>query len=121
MNVRELLRITGIPVVAASLCCLSPAIFVLLGLSTASAAAGLADTLYGEYKWVFRTMGLVLLFASMILALRKKGICTLDQAKRKRNEIINLLLISLTAGILGYVFFLYVIVHYLGVWLNIWQ
>jgi hypothetical protein len=50
-----------------------------------------------------------------------KGICTIDEAKKRRNEIINLVALSLTIGILGYLFFLYVVVHYIGVFLAIWE
>ena len=120
MKVKELLKLTWIPVVGASLCCLSPIIIVLLGLGTVSFGTSLADTLYGDYKWWFRAFGIVLLIASVVLYYRKKGVCTLDQAKKKRNEIINTVLISLLLGIAGYVFFLYVIVHYIGVWMGLW-
>lgn len=122
MKLKEIFKTSGIAVIVASLCCLSPVILVLLGLSTVSFATSLADTLYGEYKWAFRIVGLILLSASIIFYLRKnKGICTLDQAKRRRQEIINIFLISLIAGIVGYIFFLYVVVHYAGVFLGIWE
>lgn len=120
MKIKEVLRITGIPVVAASLCCLSPIILVLFGLGTVSFASTLADTLYGDYKWVFRGIGLLLLAISLFLYFRKRGVCTLDQAKKRRNEIINTILVALVAGVIGYIFFLYVVVHYIGVWFNIW-
>ncbi len=121
MKFRDAFCIIGIPVVAASLCCLSPVILVLLGLSTASFAGSLVDTLYGDYKWVFRGVGLILLIISLVLYFRKRGVCTLDQAKRRRNEIINTVLIALIAAVAGYFFFLYVVVEYIGMWLNIWQ
>lgn len=121
MRFREALKIASLPVVLASLCCLSPVILVLLGLSTVGFAASLADTFYGEYKWYFRVVGLAALMAAYGYHLRRQGICTLDQAKRERNRIINGLLITLMAGIVGYVFFLYVVVHYVGVWQGIWQ
>ncbi|PIQ75829.1 hypothetical protein COU78_00465 [Candidatus Peregrinibacteria bacterium CG10_big_fil_rev_8_21_14_0_10_49_24] len=121
MKIRDILKITGVPVVFASLCCLSPVILVLLGISTVSFAGSLADTLYGDYKWVFRGVGLVLLIISLILYFRKRGVCTLDQAKRHRNEIMNTLLIALIAAVAGYFFFLYVVVEYIGMWLQIWS
>jgi len=94
---------------------------VLLGVSTVSFASGLADTLYGDYKWVFRGVGLVALLGALYFYFtRKVGICTIDEAVRRRNEIINYLAIALIAGVLGYVFFLYVVVHYIGVWLDLW-
>ena len=122
MHWKEVVKVSSIPVFVASLCCLSPAILVLLGLGSVSLAASLADTLYGDYKWVFRTVGLLLLLASAYLYItRAKGICTIDDAKRRRNEIINILAVTLIAGVLGYIFFLYVVVHYLGVFLGIWS
>lgn len=121
-KISEVLKVSSIPVVIASMCCLSPVILVLLGLSTVSFASGLADTLYGDYKWVFRGMGLAALLGALYFYLsRKKGICTIDEAKRRRNEIINYLALTLIAGVLGYLFFLYVVVHYLGVWLALWE
>ena len=59
MNFKEILKITGIPVLLASMCCLSPVIFFLLGIVSLSAATELADVFYGTYKWVFRGVGLV--------------------------------------------------------------
>jgi hypothetical protein len=118
----ELLKITGIPVLLASLCCLSPVILVLLGVSTVSFASSLADTFYGEYKWVFRGVGMLALIGSLAFYLRRtKGICTIDDVVRRRNEVINYLALTVIAGVLGYIFFLYVVVHYLGVWLSLWN
>lgn len=122
MKTKEILKVTGLPVVVASLCCLSPIIFVLLGISTISFASSLADTLYGDYKWIFRGVGLLALLLSLYYYLtRTKGICTFDEVKRRRNEIINYVALVLIAGVLGYLFFLYVVVHYIGVWLSLWN
>ncbi len=121
-KLQEILKISGIPVLLASLCCLSPVILVLLGISSVSFASSLADTFYGEFKWVFRGIGLVALLGSLAYYLyRQKGICSLDQVKRRRNEIINYVALTVISGVLGYIFFLYGVVHYLGVWLSIWQ
>lgn len=120
-TLKEVLKISSVPVVIASLCCLSPVIFVLLGVASVSFASSLADTLYGDYKWIFRGVGLIALLGSLYVYLtRKKGICTIDEAKRRRNEIINYVALTLIAGVLGYIFFLYVVVHYIGVWLKLW-
>lgn len=119
---KDTFKIISIPVIIASLCCLSPVILVLFGLSTAAFAGSLADTLYGGYKWLFRGIGLILLAGSLIIYLRRqKGICTLDEAKKRRNEIFNIVLVSVSAAIIGYVLWLYVIVEYIGKLLNIWK
>lgn len=121
-NFKEILKISSLPIVLASLCCLSPIILVLLGVSTVSFASSLSDTLYGEYKWMFRAVGLLALLLSLAHYFRRqRGICTIDDAKRRRNEIINYLALTLIAGVLGYIIFLYVIVHYVGVWLSLWK
>jgi len=118
---KEAVKFSALPVIFASLCCLSPIILVLLGLSTVSFASSLADTLYGNYAWNFRGAGLVLLAVAIIYYLRRtKGICTLDDAKKRRNEIINIVALSLIVAVIGYVFFLYVVLHYIGVFLNLW-
>lgn len=117
----DVLKISSLPVILASLCCLSPVILVLLGVSSISFASSLADTLYGDYKWVFRSVGFLALLGSVLWYLRRqKGICTLDEARRRRNEIINIVALAAIAGVLGYVFFLYVVVHYIGVFLKLW-
>ena len=121
-SIKSILKITGIPVLVASLCCLTPVIIVLFGLGSVSIAASLADTLYGTYKWVFRIVGLMLLILSVIWYLRReKGICTIDEAKRRRNEILNVVGVALTVGVVGYLIWLYVVVEYSGKWLNIWN
>lgn len=120
-KIKEILKISSWPVVIASLCCLSPVILVLLGVASVSFASSLADTFYGEYKWVFRGVGLLALLASLYYYLtRQKGICTIDEAKKRRNEIINYIALTIVVGVLGYIFFLYVVVHYIGVWLKLW-
>ena len=121
MNVKDIAKVSSLPDLIDSLCCLSPVILVLLGLSTTTFAGSLADTLYGDYKWVFRGVGLVLLAGALWYHLHQKGICTLDQAKRRRNEIVNMALIVLIVSILAYILWLYVGVHYIGVWLDIWN
>ncbi len=122
MNIRDILKLSSVPVIAASLCCLSSVIVVLAGLGTVTFASSLADTLYGEYKWAFRALGLVLLSIAVVIYLRRtKGICTIDEVKRRRNEIINIVVTTFAAGIAGYFFFLYVVVHYAGVFLDLWQ
>ena len=106
----------------ASLCCLSPVILVVFGLGTVAFGSSLADTLYGDYKWYFRLAGLIAMAISLVLYFRRtKNICTLDEAKKRRTEIINTVALTIIFFVLGYIFFLYVVVHYIGVWLSLWK
>ncbi|PLX27693.1 hypothetical protein C0583_00435 [Candidatus Parcubacteria bacterium] len=121
MKYKEVFKVIWLPVVFSSLCCLSPLLLVIFGLSTVSFAASLADELYGDYKWFFRILGLGLLGITLIIYFRKqKGICTLDQAKRRKNEIINFILVSLIVAVLAYIFWLYVVVEIIGKLYHIW-
>lgn len=121
MKIREMFQVVTIPVALASLCCLGPVMLVTLGISTVSFASSLADSLYGTYKWLFRSIGLIALVISLILYFRKKhGICTLDQMQRKKNFMINTISLTIIISVLMYVLFLYIVVHYWGAWLNIW-
>jgi len=118
---KDILKLSSIPVIVASLCCLSPVVIVLAGLGSVAFASSLADTLYGDYKWLFRLAGLALLAVAIVIYLRRtRGICTIDDAKRRRNEVVNIVAITFAAGIAGYFFFLYVVVHYIGVFLGLW-
>lgn len=120
MQFKEVLKLASFPVLIASLCCLSPLILVMLGLSSVGFAASLTDTFYGEYKWYFRLAGLLALLGAYLVYLRKQGVCTLDQVKRERRRILNELILLASLGVVGYILFLYVFVEYLGRWLHIW-
>ncbi len=112
---------TGLPVFIASLCCVTPIILVLLGLSTVSFAISLSNVLDGQYRWVFILLGLATLAVSLLFYFRKKGVCTLDQAVKHRNEIINKVLLTLIVSAIGYYLFFIVFLGYIGRILHIWQ
>ncbi len=106
----------------ASLCCFSPLVLVLLGLSSASFAASLSDTLYGEYKWLFRSVGLLSIVISYLFWYRRKSqSCTLDQKKRLRQKMLNLFLLTVLIFIIAYIVWLYVVVEYFGIQAGIWE
>jgi len=117
---KSILKLTGISAVIASLCCLSPLILVALGISSVSFAASLSNTLYFSYKWYFRFAGFLFLGIFLFFHYRKKGICTIDQVKAKRNKIINEVLLATITFIVIYIFFLYVVVEYIGKLYGIW-
>ena len=122
MRIKEVLKVISAPIALASLCCLTPLVLVVIGISSVSFATSLSNNLYGNYKWVFRALGLLGLIISLVIYIRKsKRICTLDEAKRRRNEIINIVSLVFISAVLGYIFFLYVVVHYAGLPFNIWS
>jgi bacteriorhodopsin len=120
-KIKEALKISSVPAIIASLCCLSPVILVLTGLATTTFAASLSDLFYGTYKWVFRGVGFVALVIAYIFYIRRQGVCTFDEAIKRRNELINKFMLVLIVAILFYVIFLYGFVEYLGIKLGIWE
>lgn len=118
---KDSFKIASIPVIFASLCCLSPLLLFVFGLASVSVAASMADVFYGTYKWVFRGIGLVLLIIGLVMYFRKKNICTFDEVKKQRTRIINTIIITVVTAVIGYIFFLYVVVHYWGVFLGLWN
>jgi len=97
------------------LCCLTPIVLVLLGLASVSVAADAGNILYGKYSWEFRIAALVFLAAGLVVYFRSRGICTLDQARRERNRILNVSLLVLIAATGIYLFWTYVVLHYWGI------
>ncbi len=121
MNLKDILKITSIPIFLASLCCLAPVVLVFLGISSVAYGASLAGLLDGKYKIEFLSIGTIALVISLVIYFRKKGVCTLDQAKRHRNEIINKVSLVLIATVVGYVLFFNVFLGIIGTWLGLWH
>lgn len=94
---------------------------MLFGLSTLSFAISLTNVLDGQYRWAFVLAGLITLAISLVQYFRKKGICTLNQAIRHRNEIINKVLLAVIISAFGYYIFFIVFLGYIGRILHIWQ
>ncbi len=113
----------SVPVAAfvGGLCCFVPVVTVLLGLGSVSYAASLTDLLYGQYAWAFRLAGLALLFGALVVHLYvNEGVCSVDAAVRRRWQILNLVVLSVSLAVAAYVIWLYVIVELVGMALGIW-
>ncbi|HSX39584.1 MAG TPA: hypothetical protein VLI92_03270 [Candidatus Saccharimonadales bacterium] len=121
MKFRELIKVTGLPVFLASLCCLAPIVLVLLGISTISTAISLVGLLDGQYKWAFLLVGFVSLVISLVIYFRSRGVCSLDLVKKHRNEIINKSLLFLIGAVVLYVLFFYVFLGFVGQLLGLWK
>ena len=128
---KDLLKIGGISAFIAGLCCFTPVVLVLVGLGLSligisfapgetAFASQLSNILYGQYKWAFRSAGLVSILTGLVYYFRKRGICSIDAAKKQRTKIINITLIVLFGAIILYMVWLYVVVEIIGVGLKIW-
>ncbi|HLW78225.1 MAG TPA: hypothetical protein VKU44_01380 [Terriglobia bacterium] len=113
---RGILVLSGLAALVGGLCCLTPVVLVLLGLASISAASSLGNVLYGDYHWEFRAAALAFLALALVIYFRRRGICTLDQARRERNRILNTVLVVLIFAVGIYVFWTYVAVHWFGIW-----
>ena len=121
MRFKEILSLGGLPIFIASLCCLTPIILVLFGISSIAFAASLTNVLDGQYRWAFILAGILTLIISLIIYYRRKGICTIDQAVKHKNEIINKTILILIVTGVGYFIFFDVFLNYVGKILQIWQ
>jgi hypothetical protein len=120
MKIATLVKISGPPVLIASLCCLTPVVLVLLGASVGSFGVVLFTKTLGPYEWVFTGLGVIALAASLVVHFRSRGICTLDQAKARRNELINGTLLALIASAIGYSVWYFGVVGFAGKALRLW-
>jgi len=84
-------------------------------LASVSGAASLGNMLYGDYRWLFRIAALIFIGIGLLVYFRKRGVCTLDDARRQRNRLINVSLLVLTTATTIYVFWTYVALHYWGI------
>jgi hypothetical protein len=107
--------LSGIGGLIGGLCCLTPIVMVLFGLAGVSAAASLGNVLYGDYHWAFRVVALVCLSIGLVIYFRKRGICTLDEARRQRNRILNVSILAVFTATGIYIFWTYVVLHYWGI------
>ncbi len=112
---RGIFLISGLAALIGGLCCMTPIVLVLVGLASISAAADLGNVLYGDYRWLFRIAALAFLALALWFYFRRKGICTLDQARRERRRIINTSLLVLIFAVSVYTFWTYIAVHYWGI------
>lgn len=122
INKRTVFLLSSASAFIAGLCCFSPLIIVLLGLGTTTLAGSLATNLYENYKWYFRSVGLMFLAGSYYIWYRRRSSsCSLDQKKRLQKKMLNIFLISVFLFIALYIVWLYVIVDHIGVILHVWE
>ena len=80
------------------LCCVTPTVLVLFGLTTATAAVGLATRWYAEYAWYLRGAAALLAMAGIVLHLKRRNACSLRGAR----ENLSLIVTTIVVGALTY-------------------
>ena len=91
------------------LCCVTPVVLVLFGLTTATAAVSLATRWYAEYAWHLRATAALLAVAGITIHLRRRNACSLRGARAN----LSLIATTVVVGVLTYAA-LYWITTWLG-------
>ena len=114
---RSLWKLIGASAFAASLCCVPSVVWVLFAGSSAIVAADqLSNDLYfGIGRWLLYLVALAMAGAGLTIHFRREGICTLDDAKRERQRIVNTSLAVITAVIVLYLVWDYIILQLIGI------
>ncbi len=114
---QSLWKLIGASAFTASLCCVPSVVWVLFAGSSAIVAADqLSNDLYfGAVRWLLYLVALTMAGAGLTIHFRRDGICTLDDAKRERRRIVNTSLVVLTAAIVLYIVWNYVILELIGI------
>ncbi|MEK6948532.1 MAG: hypothetical protein AABX19_04810 [Nanoarchaeota archaeon] len=132
---KDVIKISSIGAFVASLCCFAPIILILISLGltfigieigfSKQDAGSLANVLYESYKWLFRSLGILLIILGLSIYFYKRyknkfKNCSLDEKKRLRNKVINLIALSIIIGFFIYLVWLYIILEIIGIVLGIW-
>ena len=116
-DVSSLMPVIGLSAVTASLCCLPSVIWVLFAGSSAIVAANsLSETLYySSFRYFLYLISFFMILSGLIIHFRKRGICTLNDAKKNQRRVINTSLAVFTITIIFYLFWNYVILEIIGI------
>jgi len=114
---RSLWKFIGASAFTASLCCVPSVVWVLFAGSSAIVAADQlsTDLYFGIVRWLLYLVALALAGAGLTIHFRREGICTLDDAKRERRRIVNTSLTVITAVIVLYLVWDYIILQLIGI------
>ena len=116
-DVAELAPLVGLSAIISSLCCLPSVIWVLFAGSSAIVAAdSLSNELYySSFRYLLYFISFVLLMGGIILYFRNKGICTINDAKKNKNRIINTTLMVFSLSIVVYLIWNFLVLELLGI------
>ena len=115
-DISSLSPVIGVSAVISSLCCLPSVIWVLFaGYSAIVAADSLSNNLYySPFRYLLYLISTLFLLAGLILFFKKKGICTLNDAKKNQRYVINTSLAVFTITIIVYLIWNYLILEVIG-------
>lgn len=91
------------------LCCVSPVVLVLLGLSSVSFAISLGNTLYYQYGWYFRGAAVLTAAVGVYIHLKGERACSVE-GLRARWKMLAAVAASMIA--------VYLALYYLTTWLG---
>ena len=91
------------------LCCVGPTVLAIVGVVSATTAHAWANDLYGNYAWLFRLGGLLVMAGLVAYTLKRKNQCTIEGARNSRKRIFMALGIAV-----GTYAFLYALTTWLG-------
>jgi len=116
-DITSLMPIIGLSTITASLCCLPSVIWVLFAGSSAIVAANtLSETLYySPFRYFLYLISFIMISLALITYFRKRGICTLDDAKKNQRRIINTSLAVFAITIISFLIWNYVILEIIGI------
>jgi uncharacterized membrane protein len=88
----------------ALLCCVSPVVLVLLGLSTATVAIALGNNLFSNYKLYFIGASLLFMAGAITYKLKKQNQCSISGVRKNLNKILLTMIIGIVVYIFWYIF-----------------
>jgi len=79
-----------------SLCCVTPVVLVLIGLSGVSGAMALAGTLQQNFRWtLFIPLGALFLIGSLYVHIKKRaGVCNVRTIKHYKAYVISTIIFA---------------------------
>jgi len=87
----------------ALLCCISPIILVLLGLSTTAGAIALGTNLFDNYKLYFISASIIFMVIAILFYLKNKNQCSISGVRQNINKILLTFIVAVLVYILWYI------------------
>ena len=101
-NVTKSITTGSISGLLGALCCVTPLVLVLVGLSGVSGAAALSGTLQQNFRWtLFIPLATIFLVLALYFQLKKKeGVCNLNTIKKYKWFVLTTVLFAVIIWVL---------------------